>query len=70
MLKVVDFCLSSCLEEKQSQAIASKQFGSMYESRDIDDLCWPTCLPDNKVCIYHNLWLQYSLARSKSWGAS
>ena len=28
--KIADFCLSSCLEEKQNQAIASKQFGSMW----------------------------------------
>ena len=49
MLKIADFCLSSCLEENQSQAIASKQFGSMYERRDIDELGWiyfdlQTCL--------------------------
>jgi len=29
MLKIADFCFSRCLEEKQSQAIVSKQFGSM-----------------------------------------
>ena len=40
MLKIADFWLSSCLEENQSQAIASKQFGSMYERRDIDELGW------------------------------
>jgi hypothetical protein len=28
--KIADFCLASCLEEKQNQAIASKQFGSMW----------------------------------------
>jgi serine/threonine protein kinase len=26
---IADFCCSSCLEEKQNQAVASKQFGSM-----------------------------------------
>uniref|UniRef100_A0A453SEL3 Protein kinase domain-containing protein n=1 Tax=Aegilops tauschii subsp. strangulata TaxID=200361 RepID=A0A453SEL3_AEGTS len=53
LLKIADFCLSSCLEEKQSQAIASKQFGSMYERRDIDELGW--IYFDLQTCLHVNI---------------
>jgi hypothetical protein len=34
---IADFCLSSCLEENQNQAIASKQFGSMWSIEIVMD---------------------------------